>query len=69
MRILLIMADAHMHKMRLGPFVRSMREAPLILTTLAALAADTPGLAPDAIRTPTGTMPAPGSFTMLVYGR
>ena len=37
MRILLIMPDAHMHKLRLGPFVRSMREAPLTLTTLAAL--------------------------------
>ena len=37
MRILLIMPDAHMHKLRLGSFVRSMREAPLTLTTLAAL--------------------------------
>ena len=37
MRILLIMPDAHMHKLRLGPFVRSFREAPLTLTTLAAL--------------------------------
>jgi radical SAM superfamily enzyme YgiQ (UPF0313 family) len=37
MRILLIMPDAHMHKLRIGPFVRSMREAPLTLTTLAAL--------------------------------
>jgi radical SAM superfamily enzyme YgiQ (UPF0313 family) len=37
MRILLIMPDAHMHKLRVGPFVRSMREAPLSLTTLAAL--------------------------------
>ena len=31
------MPDAHMHKLRLGPHVRSMREAPLTLTTLAAL--------------------------------
>ena len=31
MRILLIMPDAHMHKLRLGSFVRSMREAPLTL--------------------------------------
>ncbi len=37
MRILLIMPDAHMHKLRIGAFVRSMREAPLTLTTLAAL--------------------------------
>jgi radical SAM superfamily enzyme YgiQ (UPF0313 family) len=37
MRILLIMPDAHMHKLRLGSFIRSMREAPLTLTTLAAL--------------------------------
>ena len=31
-----------MHKLRLGPFVRSMREAPLTLTTLAALVPDAP---------------------------
>ncbi len=37
MRILLIMPDAHMHKLRFGAFLRSMREAPLTLTTLAAL--------------------------------
>ncbi len=37
MRVLLIMPDAHMHKLRIGPFLRSMREAPLTLTTLAAL--------------------------------
>ncbi len=37
MRILLVMPDAHMHKLQIGPFVRSMREAPLTLTTLAAM--------------------------------
>ena len=37
MRILLIMPDAHMHKLRIGSFIRSMREAPLTLTTLAGL--------------------------------
>ncbi len=37
MKILLVMPDAHMHKLRIGRFVRSMREAPLTLTTLAAL--------------------------------
>lgn len=40
MKILLIMPDSHMHVLRLGSFVRSMREAPLTLTTLAALAPD-----------------------------
>jgi len=44
MRILLIMPDAHMHKLRLGPFVRSLREAPLTLTTLAALTPDYPDI-------------------------
>ena len=44
MRILLIMPDAHMHKLRLGSFVRSMREAPLTLTTLAALLPDEPDI-------------------------
>jgi radical SAM superfamily enzyme YgiQ (UPF0313 family) len=44
MRILLIMPDAHMHKLRLGSFVRSMREAPLTLTTLAALVPPMPGV-------------------------
>lgn len=37
MKVLLIMADAHMHKLVVGPFKRSMREAPLSMTTLAAL--------------------------------
>jgi len=27
MRILLLMPDAHMHKLRIGSFIRSMREA------------------------------------------
>jgi radical SAM superfamily enzyme YgiQ (UPF0313 family) len=40
MKVLLIMPDSHMHVLRVGAFVRSMREAPLTLTTLAAL---TPG--------------------------
>ena len=43
LRILLIMPDAHMHKLRFGSFVRSMREAPLTLTTLAALIPPTLG--------------------------
>jgi radical SAM superfamily enzyme YgiQ (UPF0313 family) len=38
------MPDAHMHKLRLGPFVRSLREAPLTLTTLAALTPDYPDI-------------------------
>lgn len=37
MKLLLIMPDAHMHKLKIGSFIRSMREAPLTLTTLAAL--------------------------------
>lgn len=40
MKILLLMPDAHMHKLRVGSHVRSMREAPLSLTTLAALLPD-----------------------------
>ncbi len=44
MKILLIMADANMHKYRLGSFVRSAREAPLTLTTLAALTGDDPDI-------------------------
>lgn len=39
-KILLIMPDAHMHKLKIGWHVRSMREAPLSLTTLAALVPD-----------------------------
>jgi len=34
------MPDAHMHKLRIGRHVRSMREAPLSLITLAALVPD-----------------------------
>jgi radical SAM superfamily enzyme YgiQ (UPF0313 family) len=37
MRVLLIMPDAQMHKLTLGRSVRSLREAPLTLATLAAL--------------------------------
>jgi radical SAM superfamily enzyme YgiQ (UPF0313 family) len=37
MRVLLILPDGRIHKIRIGAFVRSMREAPLTLTTLAAL--------------------------------
>ena len=40
MKILLLMPDAHMHKLKIGRHVRSMREAPLSLTTLAALLPD-----------------------------
>ena len=36
-RVALLLPDAHMHILRLGSFRRSMREAPLTLTTLAAL--------------------------------
>ncbi|MCP4716263.1 MAG: B12-binding domain-containing radical SAM protein [Deltaproteobacteria bacterium] len=38
MKILLIMPDGRIHKLKLGRFQRSFREAPLTLTTLAALA-------------------------------
>ena len=38
MRILLLIPDGHIHRIRIGRFVRSMREAPLSMTTLAALA-------------------------------
>lgn len=40
MKILLLMPDAHMHKLHIGSHVRSMREAPLSLTTLAGLLPD-----------------------------
>lgn len=36
-RILLISPDAHMHKFIIGPLVKSSREAPLTLTTLAGM--------------------------------
>ena len=41
---MLIMADAAMHKMYIGPLTRSMREAPITLTTLAALASSDPDI-------------------------
>lgn len=44
MRILLVMPDSHMHSIHLGPFVRSFREMPLTLCTLAALTPDLPDL-------------------------
>lgn len=39
-KILLVLPDAKMHKLVIGPFKRSLREAPLTLTTLAALIPD-----------------------------
>ena len=44
MKILLIMADANMHKLYVGSFVRSFREAPLSLTSLAAMTGNDPDL-------------------------
>lgn len=40
MKVLLIMADAQMHKFYLGSHVRSAREAPLSISTLAAMTPD-----------------------------
>lgn len=44
MKLLLIMPDAHMHTLRIGPFIRSMREMPLTLATLAALTPSYPDI-------------------------
>ena len=35
LKVLLITADANMHKLHVGSYTRSFREAPLSLTTLA----------------------------------
>ena len=37
-KVLLILPDARMHKLKIGSHVRSMREAPLTLSSLAAMA-------------------------------
>ncbi|MFC1888610.1 B12-binding domain-containing radical SAM protein [Thermodesulfobacteriota bacterium] len=44
-KVLLITPDANMHKLIIGSHVRSFREAPLSLTTLAALTGDDPDIA------------------------
>jgi radical SAM superfamily enzyme YgiQ (UPF0313 family) len=44
MKILLIMPDAHMHKLRIGRHLRSCREAPLTLTTLAGMIPSDPDI-------------------------
>lgn len=44
MKLLIIMPDAHMHTLKIGPFVRSMREMPLSICTLAALTPPYPDL-------------------------
>lgn len=44
MKLLLVMPDAKMHKLKIGPFVRSMREMPLSICTLAALTPSYPDL-------------------------
>jgi hypothetical protein len=37
MKILLILPDGNIHKVKFGPLTRSLREAPLTMTLLAAL--------------------------------
>ncbi len=44
MKLLLVMPDAHMHTLRIGPHVRSMREMPLTICTLAALTPSYPDI-------------------------
>lgn len=44
MKLLIIMPDAHMHKLKIGPHVRSMREMPLSICTLAALTPPDPDI-------------------------
>ena len=44
MKVLLLMADANMHKFRVFGRLKSAREAPLTLTTLAAIGADEPDI-------------------------
>ncbi|MCU0691206.1 MAG: B12-binding domain-containing radical SAM protein [Polyangiaceae bacterium] len=44
MKVLLMMADAQMHKFYLGSHVRSAREAPISTSTLAALTQDRPDI-------------------------
>ena len=44
LKVLLIMPDANMHKLIIGSFKRSFREAPLSLTTLAALSGNDPDI-------------------------
>ena len=44
MKLLLVLPDANMHKLRIFSYVRSFREAPLTLATLAGLLRDQDGL-------------------------
>ncbi len=44
MKLLMIMPDAHMHTLRIGSHVRSMREMPLSICTLAALTPSYPDM-------------------------
>jgi hypothetical protein len=55
-KLLIIMPDAHMHKLKIGPYIRSMREMPLSICTLAALTPSYPDMdirLVDGITTPT----------------
>lgn len=44
LKVLLITPDANMHKLHVGSYTRSFREAPLSLTTLAALTREDPSI-------------------------
>jgi radical SAM superfamily enzyme YgiQ (UPF0313 family) len=65
MKVLLIMPDSHMHVLRVGTFVRSMREAPLTLTTLAALVPEELDIDLTLVDETVSTVPADGRFDLV----
>lgn len=65
MKLLLLMPNAHIHRLKLGPISISFREAPLTLTTLAALTPNDSGMAITLIDESIQTVPKHEAFDLV----
>ncbi len=65
MRLLLVLPNSHMHVLRVGSFVRSMREAPLTLAALAALVPEGLDVEVTAIDGTVSEVPLDGDFDVV----
>ena len=65
MRILLLLPDGRIHKIQLGPLTRSLREAPLTMTLLAALVPPELRAEITLVDESIDTVPAEGAFDLV----
>ena len=69
MKVLLILPDARMHKFSVLGRVRSTREAPLTLTTLAALGSRVPGVEFRLVDESIDAVPLDAAADLVALGR